>query len=71
MPRHWNGSIAAQREYEEALRKHPPIRKKAHKKKKSKKKEPVVFKGNYSDYLVSNWWKQKRIENVMGQRTSV
>lgn len=54
----WSGSLAAQREYEEALRAKPP----QPKKRKRRKRQPPAAPqfSTYQEYLNSPWWKHRR-----------
>lgn len=65
----WRGSLAAEREYSQALAAHPPVTKKQAKKAKKhrpkKKFQPVKHPWiPYKDYLVSKWWLTKRKQKI-------
>ena len=61
----WNGSLEAQRQYEEAVAKLPPrkpkLSKKAKRKAADKAKRRFV---SYDKYLKSGWWKRRRLKAI-------
>lgn len=68
----WNGSREAVRQYEEALKQHPPHPKKKarHKKKRHKGNQPAPFVGNlpYDEYLLTRWWIERRHRRIARAR---
>lgn len=70
----WNGSNAAMREHEEALRAHPPTPKQRRRKAKQPKKRKGKQRGMqpdrnlrflpYREYLLTDWWKWRRKQRI-------
>lgn len=67
----WGGSLAAQREHDEACAAHPPKLKREKKRKKRKTPKPSQHHGKhvpYAVYLQSAWWALKRKQKLKSTR---